>query len=619
MVNHALLDDLIMAKKILVISDYSGGISPNEKLFQKNSALFIKRLEIHEDPSHLVQSRLPAKVSGTTVTGLPHWCSDGTPWDTNRYFYDEDGEIYRETSGGTWSNIRSVSNSSGNGMHVFDGGLWYASDENVGVYANLDQPSTLAFNDTIFEDDVYNISQIGGGTTNTYTTPVTPISETDTNKLTFTNQHDPIMKMVLNIVSKGSGDWTITVHDTKNTVLHQQTWTNASLSTGDYTFTFTNPIRLSVGKEYHIHVTSTVADGTINTLTASDLSDAKFELYFKPLIDTQWHPMVDHQSQLLIGNGNHIAVWDKEVYEPNLIVLDSGFEARTMCIVNEYVIVGCTKGDGVYQSEMGRLYFWDGIEEAYNFYQDVPAGLVNAIVNLDNGLLGVYGERGEIYAGADQLIKLYKQIPSLARDKKVEVYPGAITNWRQMALIGYAGSTDDGTSLIQGVYTYGKPEQKQKNSLVYSYTVSTGTESDTNLRIGMVKGIGDDCYIGWDDDGTFGVDKVSLSSSRATSGSYESLIFDGGASDVILPLELVIEFEPLLTNQTITPKYKLDRATSWTTGNTATVGATRAELPIFTRCDEIQVGFDLAAPDEDVVTIIHIKLRHDDLSEEQGN
>ncbi len=127
-----------MADQILIVNKFFGGMSQAEKIgpeaaFGADSEM----LDTTKDPNQLTVLPAGTKVSGSTVTGLIKWIVDGSPYDTNRYFYDENGVIYRETSGGTWSVLRSVSNSSGQGMAMIGDYLYYTQDSQIGRYGPL--------------------------------------------------------------------------------------------------------------------------------------------------------------------------------------------------------------------------------------------------------------------------------------------------------------------------------------------------------------------------------------------------------------------------------------------------------------------------------------------------
>lgn len=607
-----------MAKQRLIIRDFSGGIGTvGEKKDVSNSCSFSKNLNPFEDPSYITLSRKTTKVSGSTVTDLVRWAEDGSPWSTNRYFYDESGKIYQETSGGSWSSLRTVSSSNGEGLLVFDDYLYYALTAELGRYGKLS--GTPAFNDSFLSDGTTNVDQTGGGTGATDYVPPTSISEAATARQTFTPTKDPLKSIIIDVDVVGTGDWTITVHDANNVSIGTATIANGSMSTGDVTFTFTTPLRVIIDNTYHFHVTSTVADGGVDTNVATDLEGAEFSTLFGVLISSDFHPMVKHLNFAVIGNDRYIAVWDQAIYDPNKIVLPAGYRIRAMTIQSEYVVAGAYKGDSLSTAEEARLYFWDGFSTTYNYYIPCTVGAINALSTSRGRLFGVFGNKGSVYAVGTEFSDVVHEAPKLTRGKTVEVYPGAITEAEGRTLVGIAASTDDSSGLEQGVYEYGRQQTQLAEGFNFPYTISTGTTQGTTLKIGMVKSFGKDIYIGWRDDTSYGVDKITAGDGANTTGEYETLVFDAQDPNTdMLPLTITIKFAALTTGQSITPKYDLDRTGSFTAGTAvSTVGATKAEEAIYTRCKEIQFGFTVGSSSNTFPKITEVVLEYDDLKEER--
>lgn len=110
----------------------------------------------------------------------------------------------------------------------------------------------------------------------TYTPPIA-ISESAANKLTFTPsspEKSKVFTIGFFVTMVGTGDWTVTLHDAANNPLAVATVKNANLISGQLNY-FTIPYSWISGA-LHIHVTSTVADGEINSSTADDLSAAQY-------------------------------------------------------------------------------------------------------------------------------------------------------------------------------------------------------------------------------------------------------------------------------------------------------------------------------------------------------
>ena len=613
-----------MAIKKLIVREFSGGLgTTSEKKDVASSARFMKNLNPFEDPSYITLARKATRVDDVVVA-LPTWAEDGSPYSTSRYFYDEGGNIYQETSGGDWSNLRPVSGSSGEGFKVFDDFLYYALDAELGRYGKL--TGTPAFNDAFLSDGTNDADQTGGGVSGTpYPTLTTFAAEAATDRQTFTPTKDPLKSITIDVHDTGDDPtWTVTVHDENNVLIGSKTIAFASMAIGDITFTFATPLRVVIGNEYHFHVTTSTVTGApaVHTSVNSDLEGAEFTTKFGVLIASTFHPMVVVEDTMIIGNERYLATWNQVTYEPNMITLDPGFEVRAIAKFEEFIVAAAIKGGSVTGGEEARLYFWDGIIAStivsYNFYTDVTLGAPNAIHNAKGKPFGVYGNQGAMYVGSDPFQDVVHKIPKLGRGKYVTIYPGAITEHEGRTLIGVAGVTDDGTSLEQGVYEFGRQQSYLPESFNFPYTISTGTTQSTTVKIGLVKSMGTDLYIGWRDDNTYGVDKIALGDGASASGSYESLVFDGGDPNRhMIPMNLTIEFEPLTTGQSITPKYKLDRATSFTSGTAASaVGDTKVEWPIYTRCRELEFGFDIASTSNTFPKITGIILEYDNLESE---
>lgn len=89
---------------------------------------------------------LPASLneSGSVVTDLVKWF-DTTPFNLVTYGYGDSGNLYSRTNAGSWSLLRSVANSHGNGLQYFFGDdyLYYTTDSLIGRYGPLQGTPTF--------------------------------------------------------------------------------------------------------------------------------------------------------------------------------------------------------------------------------------------------------------------------------------------------------------------------------------------------------------------------------------------------------------------------------------------------------------------------------------------
>lgn len=593
--------------------------SISSKVGIENSAKFTKAGNIFQDPAFFTLVKETSKISSTTVTGLIHHFEDASPHNTNRFAYDSGGVIYTINSSDSVSLSRTVSGGAGEGLVVHDNGLYYALATNIGRYFPLD--NSPAFDDALTSwHNTTDLQHTGGGTGAADYVPPTSIAETAAARQTFTADHDPINSIVIDVDVVGSGDWTVTLHDRNNRSVGSKTIVNGSMSVADITFTFASPLRIEPGEEYHFHVTSTVADGGVDTSMATDLEAAEFVINYGVLIDADWHMMVRFFGGWVVGNERYLGFFDRlsGTYNPTKIKLDPGFEARSVYTVEEYVVVEAWKGQSFNKAEEAIRYFWDGLQSAYNYAEPLPAA-PNAGMSYRNSIVGVYGNKGSIYTGSKPMTKIVDKLPKLPADHYIEVYPGAISEYEERLVIGYGALTDDGTDVEQGVWEFGSQSSELTNVLNFPYIISTGTTQGTTLKIGAVKAFGQDLLIGFRDNTTYGIDKVTISG-NSTDGTaqWRSRLFDNGdANKTKQAIKLEIQFEALVSGDSVTPVYEINRSGSETSGTAVTtVGATEANLFINSNFREISFGFDLSTSANTFPKVISINFTWEPLEEE---
>lgn len=431
---------------------------------------------------------------------------------------------------------------------------------------------------------------------NTYTTPLV-IAESATNRKTFTPAKDPQKGVAFLIAAKGTGNWTVTVHDQYNNVIATSTVTNANLATGYFEFAFSPVWRplTNFTNEYHFHITSTVADGTVTTTTSNDLETVSFRTYFSFLVNqSEWHPGARMLNFVVFGNERYVATYDAPLYDPNKIVLPAGYIVRCFSTWNEYLVIGVQKGSNIYDSDTGRVYFWDGIAPTFNFFRDIPEGGINALYTSGTKLYAIAGYQGNLLQYNGNTFTKIKQIPKITTDKYMEVYPGAVNMWKTLLRFGVAGNGDS-TVIEKGGYTWGSTNARYDESLSYDYPISTGTLTGTTLRIGLISVINKKLLIGWQDNTAFGVDYIDDGNDVYPTGTVEFLVQDDDIQWKQKELiQVIADYNPLLTGQTVSIKYKIDGASSWTYPDVTTEEdrIARAIIPDG-RYNEMQVGVDL--------------------------
>lgn len=414
---------------------------------------------------------------------------------------------------------------------------------------------------------------------------LTAISELSVDSLVFTPTKDPQKSVDLNVGAKGTGNWTVTIHDTTNRVIATQTITNANMKAAGYQeFVWTTPWRIVIGKTYHMHVTSTVADGTVVSSVDDDFSTGDFHTYFQILVtDALFHPAARWLNFLVFGNERYLAKWDGAFYTPNLIAFPQGTHVRCFGTWGIYLSIGTWQEPSsgtpnVYDFATGKIYFWDGISLTFNFSIDVPEGQVNSIFGMDADLFYFAGWKGDLMnykgswanqSGSFNGTKI-KRIPYLATKDYMEVYPQAMANYQGLLYMGLAANTNS-TSLKQGVYSWGALYPGYPQSLVLDHLISTGNKGNT-VRIGVVYPVGQKLLVSWADGIARGVDIIDpTSGTYHTSGLIQTNLFDGG--DVWrqnLLLKVRADHSTLATGEGVQVGYSLERETTFETSNSIT-------------------------------------------------
>lgn len=456
----------------------------------------------------------------------------------------------------------------------------------------------------------------------TYTLATT-ISEGATHRQSFVPAKEPLKSIEVLLADKGTGDWTLTVHDGLNREVGSKTIVNADLlaAAGDIEFIFATPLRVILGATYHFHLTSTVADGTVTTTTTVDLETVDYHSYFSFLVDDVFHPIEQIVNKVAIGNERYLATWDAVTYTPHKLTLPSGYRIRCLGYWREYLAMGTQRGANIEDYDMGRIFFWDGISDTYNFYVDVPQGAINAILSGDP-MYFMAGYSGDFMKYAGGLPQKILRMPKVETDDTLEINRKALAMYRALVHIGLAEDSSS-TNIERGVYSYGSLHKELLESLSFDYPLSLGITTGATLEIGMLMPIGNSLFISWRNVSSYGVDSVSPSNDPFATAKIEFLVTDmeiGWQEKQALILRAY--FKALqTTGDSVKLKYKIDRNDSWTEGTAVTAsGKKEARLPLPTkggRFNEFQFGIDLETSNTTSPEIYSIALEADDLRRER--
>lgn len=628
-----------MAIKILSLRRFFAGRSTDQREGEKGSFWYSRHVDFRKNPSKF--SLLPAtrKESGGNIDQLPQafaQTTDGVIW-----MLGANGGIFRRTTGKVWKKFGDLSTTAG------AYGMAYRDDLDKLFVTQTDRVSEIdkVTNTPVLRASKYNTSE-STSTGNLRTggaavvTLGTALNEAVRNS--FTSDIEPLYSVFLNVVTKGTGNVTVELHDGENNVLGTVTITSANLVVGQNEFVFSAPVGLLVkpnARTYHVHAYSTVGDTTLAAATAGSFGTIDFKLKASRLKITRngMHPACTFNQYVIVGNGRYVSAWEplsdnpsNSEWERHKVVLPPGYEVCGVVQWNEYLAIAAekitTQADGA-QFQDGKIFFWDGASRTYSYYIDVPEGSPYSISCHEQILKYVAGGALYGYAGG-RPVKLrtfrgtdseYTDVTDLTIN-----YPNMMAVRRGVHLVAYPSQTTN-TALECGVYSYGQISSSYPNSFGFNYSISTGTRFNTsgNFKIGAIANFGDTLLIGWQDGASaYGVDVVDNFSDPFATGRLEALRFDDGRPwKDKYGATMIVTMEPLPAGATVTPEYTLDGGTPVVGTPISTTGATIGYLQIpNTNSKRIFKDIDLAVSLGATTAtpyVTGIFLEYDDATEEE--
>lgn len=467
--------------------------------------------------------------------------------DGNRYGFGDQGYIYKIDTNNVPTYLNKISSGSDGCLYRSDSdAIYFASQTRLHRYYPISNNPTF---DVIYGPSKSIDTQAyrtGGAAT--YTVPLV-IDEGQA--IYFQPDIEPFYSNKVNVVAKGTGDVTMTLHDGLNNVLATKTVTAPNMTTGLTEFLYGTQIRALVkpnARTYHLHLTSTVADTTIQVATASQLNTADFELWAYRFVDTvnNFHPIAQFQQFTLIGNGNYLAVWEpltdssppNAEFQRHRLVFPSGFEVCGIAVTDEFAVIACEKRstNGTKDFQEGKLFIWDGAAQTYNQVIDVSGGSPEAIQSHENYPYFIVNGVLCAWSGGKDITKV-RTIANLTNTftgtiDNTHTYPNMMTIKDGMLHLGYPSITTNAT-IEHGVYVWGSLDKNFSASFNYGYvpavmqTVNTGT----TIQQGCVRNFGDEMYISWKAaDGSYGMDLVDNNCLPAPIFKFRMRRFDAGIS-----------------------------------------------------------------------------------------
>lgn len=606
----------------VVYSNFAGGWAGDIKQGEQGTFWYSRGIDFRKAPSEI--SVLPGmtKESGSIVTGL---VTEMIQLPSGLIVsIDSSGGVYTRSTGGTWTKNGVTLTNTAYGMvyNQQQDTIYIPGTSRVHSITNADGRFGGAFtvNEGTFTNQTDQAATAGHA--NGYTTTGS-ISEAAADTKSFVPTIEPLYSVKVWVTTKGTGPLTVTVHDAANNTMGTATLANGSIANGAFNeFVFAAPLRMLAKPNpatYHFHVTHPSGTAhTIGVATASNLSTVDYNTQSNRLVSpvNGFHPVKEFLQYTCIGNERYLAVWEaisqaapsSTEFNQHRLVFPSGYEVTSLELYQQYLAIACEKRSSSATNEFqdGKIFLWDGTSQTYNMIINIPEGAPYALKAHKNRLTWVAAGSTWAWAGGNpaKVFQMRNTDPDFTGSTPYMVnYPNSQTVRNGILLTAFPSETNS-TIIEHGVYSFGQRDKNYPESFGESYNMSTGSLVNGTLRQGMIKNFGDKLFLSWRDGSTYGVDKIDASSNPAATATWESLLTDlqsaGGKFKFARPDKrkqstyLIVTFnQPLPTGCTVTPKYKINRESSWVTGTPATAGATSVKININKSYLESQVGIDV--------------------------
>ena len=594
--------------KIISIQEFYGGQSSDEAIGPNASFSYSRALDHRSNPSQLTVLPGPRKISEGSVIDLA--LNFVQVQNGNRYGIGNQGNLYKISTTNAISIEAKLPTATDGLLYRQDSdALYIATQTDLRRYYPISGEPELDVTYGVSKSMDSNAYRTGGSST--YSVP-TSISEGAF--CSFQPDIEPFYSIKVAVTAKGTGDWTLTLHDGLNNTLATSQLTNAQMSGGLVEFVLPSQVRALVkpnARTYHFHLTSTATDGRVACSTANNLNTADFELWAYRFVQQTngFHPIAEFQQFICIGNERYLSVWEpltpsnppNNEFQRHRLTFPPGYEVCGLAATDEFLVIACEKRstDGSKDFQDGKLFLWDGTAQTYNQIINVTGGSPYGIFTYDN--YPYFFVNGSLcaWAGGKNIIKVRK----LANTNTVysdtvdntKVYPNMMTIRDNLLHMGYPSTTNN-TSIEHGVYVWGAIEKNYPASFNYGYVISSQKvlNTDGTLEIGCVRNFGDEMYISWKDGNNYGIDIVDSFCDPAPVFKFRGRRFDAGATYKNKQAQkAVIDTAPLPEGTTITPVYKINGGSEvLQTDHTMQEGDTAKTATIGKDFKRIVYGFD---------------------------
>ena len=278
--------------------------------------------------------------------------------------------------------------------------------------------------------------------------------------------------------------------------------------------------------------------------------------------DALFHPMVEQNLVLYIGDGNQVAQVDAGVFSANALDIKAPLRIKSLGKIGTDLLIGTWVADTITKTELIR---WNTYSVSFTTPDQIPETGINAFLPADNFVLAQAGLQGNIYYYNGKDLELYKKIPGIYTPTAYGyVHPDSVANLAGEILFGF--SNGSGNPALEGVYRIARHDREYPYIIDMPYPISERSGGDlvtSGIEIGGVLAVGQDLLVAWKNSSSYGVDLVDWS--NKLDGAYiESRIHTQKREEFMNATKFIAAYADLPASTAIQIAYDKNYTESYT-------------------------------------------------------
>lgn len=300
------------------------------------------------------------------------------------------------------------------------------------------------------------------------------------------------------------------------------------------------------------------AEGAVEWAANVDEDFATFDV-----TDAVYHPMIEQNLILYIGDGNQVAQVEETTFSSNALDIKTPLRISALGKIGTDLLIGTFVDDNITKTELIRWNTWSVSFDTFDTIDEVG---IRAFIPSDNLVYVYAGISGNIYTYDGIELNLFKKVPAVYSSTATAiVHPDATAVLNGNSLFGVSNVSGD--PVEQGVYRLGRNSRNYSRIMDLPYPISErsgGSLVLSGIEIGSIEVIGQKILVSWKNGSTYGVDLLD-ESTKLDGAYFETRVMqvDRTISSQFAKFEVAYNDLPASTD--IDLGYKLNYAASYTT------------------------------------------------------